>query len=73
MSTSGPLRYQFVVEGELTERVLAAFPELRRSSHSATGTTTLYGVVPDATAMRGVLARLDTFGLTLLGMSQLPD
>ncbi|APE36500.1 hypothetical protein BOX37_24100 [Nocardia mangyaensis] len=73
MSTSGPRRYQFVIEGELTERVLAAFPELRPSAHSPTGTTTLYGVIADNTAMRGVLARIDTLGLTLLGMSQLPD
>ncbi|MFC4375205.1 hypothetical protein ACFO5K_13985 [Nocardia halotolerans] len=73
MSTSGPMRYQFVIEGELSDRVLAAFPELVRSSHSATGTTTLYGAVADSTAMRGVLARIDTLGLTLLGLSQLPD
>lgn len=73
MSTSGPRRYQFVIEGELSERVLAAFPELRPSSHSPTGTTTLYGLVDDSTAMRGVMARIDTLGLTLLSMSQLPD
>lgn len=72
MST-GPLRYQFVIEGELSERVLAAFPELRPSSHSPTGTTTLFGLVADSTAMRGVMARIDTLGLTLLSMSQLPD
>ncbi|WP_188828331.1 hypothetical protein [Nocardia camponoti] len=68
-----PVRYQFVVDGDLTERAIAAFPELTRSDRSAAGTTTLYGTVADATAMRGVLARLDDLGLTLLGMSQLPD
>ncbi|MFE6924651.1 hypothetical protein ACFVAV_26745 [Nocardia sp. NPDC057663] len=73
MPTSGAVRYQFVVEGELTDRAVAAFPELRRSAHSATGTTTLYGELADNTAMRGVLARIDVLGLTLLGMSRLPD
>ncbi|UGT57329.1 hypothetical protein [Nocardia asteroides] len=73
MSTSGPIRFQFVLEGELTERAVAAFPELRRSAHSPTGTTTLYGELADNTAMRGVLAQIDALGLTLLGMSRLPD
>ncbi|WP_024800597.1 hypothetical protein [Nocardia sp. BMG51109] len=67
------VRYQFVVEGELSERAQAAFPELARSDHSTAGTTTLYGVVPDSTAVRGVLARIDALGLTLLEMSRLPD
>lgn len=73
MPTSDAVRYQFVIEGELTERAVAAFPELRRSAHSPTGTTTLYGELADNTAMRGVLARIDVLGLTLLGMSRLPD
>jgi hypothetical protein len=67
------VRYRFVVDGELSERALAAFPELMRSDHSTPGTTTLYGTVPDNTALRGVLARIDTLGLTLLEMSRLPD
>ncbi len=70
---SGPLRYQFVLEGELSDRVLAAFPELIPSDHAAAGTTTLFGTVADSTAVRGILARIDTLGLTLLEMSRLPD
>ncbi|WP_280348405.1 hypothetical protein [Nocardia neocaledoniensis] len=73
MSTPGTIRYQFVLEGELTDRAIAAFPELRRSAHSPTGMTTLYGELADNTAMRGVLARIDALGLTLIGMSRLPD
>ena len=68
-----PTRYQFVIDGELSERALAAFPELSRSVHSSAGTTILFGSLTDSTAMRGVLARIDAMGLTLLGMSQLPD
>ncbi|MGW4350993.1 hypothetical protein ACWELJ_02775 [Nocardia sp. NPDC004582] len=67
------VRYQFVIAGELSARALSAFPELARSVHSTSGTTTLFGSVDDYTAMRGVLARIDTLGLTLLGLSQLPD
>ncbi|MBB5916251.1 hypothetical protein BJY24_005163 [Nocardia transvalensis] len=67
------VRYRFVIEGELSERAQAAFPELVRSDHSIAGTTTLYGTVPDSTAIRGVLARIDALGLTLLEMSRLPD
>ncbi|MFF0494470.1 hypothetical protein ACWDSJ_06690 [Nocardia sp. NPDC003482] len=67
------VRYQFVVEGELSDRALAAFPELNRSERSLSGTTTLFGAVPDSSAARGVLARIDSLGLTLLEMSRLPD
>ncbi|MBF6173833.1 hypothetical protein [Nocardia blacklockiae] len=67
------VRYQFVIEGELSERAQAVFPELMRSGHSTSGTTTLYGTVPDNTAVRGVMARIDALGLTLLEMSRLPD
>lgn len=70
---AGPVRYQFVIDGELSERAIAAFPELRHSEHSAPGTTTLYGTVADSTAMRGIMARIDVLGLTLVGLSQLPD
>lgn len=73
MSWSLSIRYQFVIDGELSERALAAFPELSRSDHSSAGTTTLFGTLSDTTAMRGVLARIDSLGLTLLRMAQLPD
>ncbi|GAB2661784.1 hypothetical protein [Nocardia goodfellowii] len=64
-------KYQFVVEGALSERVLAAFPELESATREAT--TALTGTVADSTAMRGVLARLDNLGLTLLEMRRLPE
>ncbi|MEV5651135.1 hypothetical protein AB0L57_23045 [Nocardia sp. NPDC052254] len=67
------IRYRFVIEGELSERALAAFPDLNRSEISTAGTTTLFGSMPDNTAVRGVLARVDALGLTLIEMSRLPD
>ncbi|MTE16687.1 hypothetical protein [Nocardia aurantiaca] len=65
-------RYQFVVDGELTERALAAFPELS-TAPLRPGMTILFGSISDPTAMRGILARIDNLGLTLLEMRRLPD
>lgn len=67
------IRYQFIIEGELSARALAAFPDLTRSEMSTAGTTTLYGSMSDSTAVRAILARVDTLGLTLIEMSRLPD
>ncbi|MFC9894543.1 hypothetical protein ACFVMC_12705 [Nocardia sp. NPDC127579] len=63
-------RYRFVVEGELSERALTAFPDLEAvPPHD--GTTVLSGTIADSTAMRGILARFDSLGLTLVEMRQL--
>ncbi|WP_067840728.1 hypothetical protein [Nocardia lijiangensis] len=67
-----PTRYQFVIDGELSDRALAAFPDLD-AAQSSIGTTSLFGPVPDPTAMRAILAMIDNLGLTLLEMRQLPD
>ncbi|NKY87797.1 hypothetical protein [Nocardia veterana] len=67
------MRYEFVVDGDLSDRALAEFPELTRSTVATPGSTTLFGALPDYTAMRGVLARLDALGLTVLEMRRLPD
>lgn len=67
-----PMRYEFLVSGELTDRALASFPEftLSPSQHAYTA---LYGPVADDTQLRGVLARFDTLGLTVVEMRSLPD
>ncbi|RVW00949.1 hypothetical protein [Rhodococcus spongiicola] len=77
MATSDPgrpttVRYAFLVGGELSERVLAAFPELQ-VSETAHAHTTLYGPVRDNTELRGMLARFDALGLSLVEMRRLPD
>lgn len=66
------IRFQFVIDGEVSERVLAAFPELA-STRFENGCTSLYGPVADYTGMRGILARLDSLGLSVLELRRLPD
>ncbi len=61
-----------MVDGELSERALAAFPELS-TAPARQGMTVLFGAVAGPTAMRGILARIDNLGLTLVEMRQLPN
>lgn len=65
------MQYQFTIDGELSERALAAFPEL--TGDLAHGTTVLAGPVADPTGIRGILARIDNLGLTVIEMRRLPD
>lgn len=69
---NAPTRYQFLIDGEVSDRVKAAFPELSVAS-AAGGFTSLYGPVADHTAMRSIMARLDSLGLTVAEMRRLPD
>ncbi|AWK70711.1 MULTISPECIES: hypothetical protein [Rhodococcus] len=66
------VRYAFLISGTLSERVIAAFPELDVSGVT-TGDTTLYGRVDSPTDLRGMLARFDALGLTVIEMRRLPD
>ncbi|MCQ4121743.1 hypothetical protein [Rhodococcus tibetensis] len=66
------VRYAFLLGGRLSERVLAAFPELDVSAVT-TSDTTLYGRVDSPTDLRGLLARFDALGLTVIEMRRLPD
>ncbi|QNG21032.1 hypothetical protein G4H71_08405 [Rhodococcus triatomae] len=65
------VRYSFTISGELSERVLAAFPELS-TVEAPRAFTTLQGPVSSPTALRGLLARFDSLGLTVIEMSRLP-
>lgn len=68
-----PFEYEFTVDGELSERALAAFPELRAEVDRQQIATKLTGELPDtAAAARGVIARLDQLGLTLLSFRRFP-
>ncbi|MEV0947320.1 hypothetical protein [Rhodococcus sp. NPDC049939] len=71
-SWPGNIRYTFLISGVLSDRVLAAFPELD-VSNVTTGDTTLYGRVDSPTDLRGMLARFDALGLTIIEMRRLPD
>nr|WP_296764547.1 hypothetical protein [Rhodococcus sp. (in: high G+C Gram-positive bacteria)] len=69
---SNGIRYEFVIEGDLTERARAAFPDLAFARNPATYTR-LFGPVDDETALRGMLARFDALGLTVVELRRLPD
>ncbi|WP_072690216.1 hypothetical protein [Rhodococcus marinonascens] len=71
-SWPGNVRYTFLISGSLSDRVLAAFPELDVSDVT-TGDTTLFGRVDGPTDLRGMLARFDALGLTIIEMRRLPD
>jgi|SRR5580765_4737387 hypothetical protein len=71
-SGSGPVRYEFLVAGRLSDAVLASFPELRSSAGPAGGTA-LYGLVEDAAHLHGLLSRFQTLGISIAEMRQLPD
>lgn len=72
LHTRDPFEYEFTVDGELSERALAAFPELRAEVDRQQIATKLTGELPDTAAARGVIARLDQLGLTLLSFRRFP-
>ena len=59
-----PTRYEIHVRGQLSDRLLGAFPELgaRTRNHE----TLLTGALPDQAALHGVLTRIEALGLELL-------
>ena len=68
----GRVRYEFLVRGGLSERALAAFPELADVEASA-GHTRLTVPVNGDQELRAMLARFDTLGLTVIEMRQTSD
>ncbi|MGB3372497.1 MAG: hypothetical protein WBA81_17885 [Rhodococcus sp. (in: high G+C Gram-positive bacteria)] len=66
------IRYEFTVEGDLSERAKAAFPDLS-VARIPTTFTRLFGPIDDETALRGMLARFDALGLTIVELRRLPD
>ena len=59
-----PPRYRIRVSGTLSDRLLAAFPELDPLTDR--GDTVLEGDLPDQAALHGVLATIEALGLELL-------
>lgn len=72
MSPIFPTRYQFRIDGDVSDRVRAAFPQLQ-VDRSAGGFTTLFGPVTDYASLRSIMARLDVLGLTLAELRRSPD
>jgi hypothetical protein len=65
----GSVRYAIRINGHLGPTVLSAFPALVPQRHGAH--TVLTGVL-DRSALYGVLAEIETLGLELLELRQLP-
>lgn len=57
-------RYRLVVEGELSDRMEAAFGGMTLTREA--GNTVLDGAVRDQAELEGLLRRVSDFGLTLL-------
>jgi hypothetical protein len=66
------VRYEFTVADRLSETVIAAFPELRRSTAPGAGTT-LFGPVIDRAHLDGLLARFNDLGLDIVTIHRLPE
>lgn len=67
----GRVRYEFLVRGTLSERALAAFPELAGAG-APPGCTRLTGPVDGDQELRSMLARFDALGLTVIEMRREP-
>ncbi|MEU8790440.1 hypothetical protein [Streptomyces sp. NPDC048643] len=65
------MRYEIRVEGQLTETLAEAFPEMEHVVVS--GQTILFGPVVDEAHLYGLLARCRSLGLRVVEMRQLPE
>ncbi|MBH5333927.1 hypothetical protein IHE55_03565 [Streptomyces pactum] len=65
------MRYEIRVEGEMSETLVKAFPELGHVEMA--GQTILFGPVVDEAHLYGLLARCQSLGLRVLEMRQLVE
>lgn len=65
------MRYEIRVDGQLSETLTSAFPELDHVMMS--GHTVLFGHVVDEAHLYGLLARCQALGLRVLEMRQPPQ
>lgn len=65
------MRYEIRVEGQLTEPLVKAFPELDHVLMA--GQTILFGPVVDEAHLYGLLARCQSLGLRVLEIRQTPS
>ncbi|BCM64871.1 MULTISPECIES: hypothetical protein [Streptomyces] len=65
------MRYEIRVDGQMTETLAKAFPEL---DHVVLADqTVLFGAVVDEAHLYGLLARCQSLGLRVLEMRQMPE
>lgn len=67
-----PARYEFVIDGEVSADLAAAFPELQ-SARGPAGGTVMFGVITDQSHLHGLLARFQNFNLSVVEFRRLPD
>ncbi len=65
------MRYEIRIEGDLSETLAKAFPELGHVVMS--GQTVLFGPVVDEAHLYGLLARCRSLGLRVVEMRRLPE
>ena len=61
---TNPTPFEIHVRGQLSDRLLSAFPEMQARTRDHE--TLLTGALPDQSALHGVLARIEALGLELL-------
>jgi hypothetical protein len=66
-----PMRVEFLIDGELSETVLAKFPELEVARGPAGGSA-LFGTVVDRSHLDGLLERFRSLGIDVVEFRQLP-
>jgi hypothetical protein len=66
------MRYEFIVQGTVSDDALAALPELSSIPYP-TGGTALFGPVRDEADVSSLLARLMDLGLSVIELRRLPD
>lgn len=59
------------VDSELSDELVTAFPNLRARHHRAS--TTLTGEVTDQQELQGLLALLDSLGISVIEVMTVPD
>ena len=66
------MRYQFIVQGSVSDAVAEDLPEMSCTSYP-TGGTSLHGPVRDEADVSSVLARMLDHGLSVVEFRSLPD
>jgi hypothetical protein len=69
---TAPIRYQFLIDGDVLTRVSGIFPNMHVTPTSS-GCTSLHGPIADYVEMRSIMARLDSLGLIIAELRKLPD
>jgi hypothetical protein len=66
-----PISYEIRIKGRLGEPVIESFGDLDASVKPAE--TVLRGTIPDQAALHGLLERIQSLGLELVEVKQLPE